>query len=81
LAVIAYGTLRLASDTVVVYSFADSPDPDHVDGVVVAEPADPNGWKVFPLTAPAKGGQVVLTKALLAFRETGEWPQAVAHFS
>jgi hypothetical protein len=81
MALIAYGTRRLVSDSVVMYSFTDSLEPGDVQGVVLAEPHDPSGLKVFPLTASRLSGEAVLAKALREFRQTGEWPEAVSHVS
>jgi len=78
---LVHGTLRLASDAVVVYSYSGSGNADDVEGVVVVNPSDLNGYRTFPPEASRHGGEAVLAKALRAFRETGEWPPRVSHFS
>jgi hypothetical protein len=80
-ALIVYGTRQMVSQRVVVYSFSPTPRADDTEGVVLFDPADTNGFKIFPLDAPYKFGEAVLIKALSGFRTTGEWPDSVSHIS
>ncbi|MGV3713255.1 hypothetical protein [Pseudolysinimonas sp.] len=81
MALLVYGHRQLVSEKVIAYSFSQSSDGSDLVGVVLMEPGDPNGYKIFPLTAPLLMGEAVLRKALIAFRSTGNWPETVSHFS
>lgn len=81
MAMIVYGTRRLVSDLVVVYSFSPTNDPEAITGIAITDPTDLNGMKVFPLNASTIHGQAVLGVAHREFERTGEWPETVSHFS
>lgn len=78
---IVYGTKRYVSDQIVVYSFSPTPHDADVEGVVIADPADLNGMKIFPLDASRKKGEAALMKAYRHFKSTNEWPDTMSHIS
>ena len=81
MAMIVYGTKRYVSDRIVVYSFSPTPDDADVEGVVIADPADLQGRKIFPVGASQKHGEAALMKAYRHFKSTDEWPDNVSHIS